>query len=67
MACNLKDATCPYDRQCLDCLHHITGATKKQYSKTGIDTSNMVAYSREYKRVAREKQLQLEMKCAGVA
>lgn len=62
MACNLK-APCPYGKQCTDCLHNVVGRN----IKTGLNTSDLKAYKREYMRRRREKELMDEMKRAGVA
>lgn len=57
---------CDYGHQCQDCAHYIK-SKRPQNSKTGLDTSDMRAYKREWMRRKRAAQRQLEMEAAGVA
>lgn len=57
---------CPYNHQCQDCLHYELDRNGRKHQKTGISTSDMKAYKREYNRRQRARQLELEMECAGV-
>lgn len=65
MACKLNHP-CPYEKDCTDCLY-----SARRNRKTGLDTSDMRAYKREYERERRrrvaQKTLLEEMRHAGVA
>ena len=62
--CN--QAKCDYGRQCRDCAYNTSRGDRK-YRRTGLDTSDMKAYKREYMRKRRAEQLRREMEAAGVA
>lgn len=55
---------CDYGHQCRDCAYYIAEITR--HTRTGLDTSDMRAYKREYMRRRRAEQLLRDMEAAGV-
>ena len=68
---NCELDVCPYGKKgCMYCLHYNhpnLPKTKRKKTPTGLDTSDMTAYRREYMRKKRAEELRHDMERAGVA
>jgi transposase-like protein len=59
---------CEYEYKCRDCAYNVQQKSgTRAHRKTGLDTSDMKAYKREWMRRKRAADLQAAMEAAGVA